>query len=102
LSGGRFGAGLGAPGTAQHFQAIDIEPFIPLDEFKARMGQLIDQLKASRPAPGSAGVFLPGEIEHNLKEQRLGGGIPMTGVVIDDINALARELGSGEQVVAVA
>ncbi len=102
LSGGRFGAGLGGPGTAQTYQALDIETFIPLDEFRARMGELIDQLKGSRPAPGSPGIFLPGEIEHNLKVERLRAGIPMTAPVIERINDLARELGSGGQVVAVA
>jgi LDH2 family malate/lactate/ureidoglycolate dehydrogenase len=101
LSGGRFGKGLGGPGTAQFYQAIDIEFFMPVDEFKARMGQLVDQIKGSALAPGSSGIFLPGEIEHNNKTARLKGGIPMTQVVIDDINALASELEIGKQVEAV-
>ncbi len=98
LSGGRFGAGLGGPGAAQIYQAIDIDSFIPLDEFRGRMGQLIDQLKSSRLAPGSSGIFLPGEIEHTLKQQRLREGIPMTAVVVEEINQMARELGSSQQV----
>lgn len=102
LSGGRFGAGLGAPGTAQIFQALDIETFLPLDEFRARMGQLIDQLKGSQPAPGSPGVFLPGEIEFNRKQERLRSGIPMTATVIAGLNALAQELGSGLEITAIA
>ncbi len=102
LSGGRFGAGLGGPGTAQIYQAIDIDSFIPLDEFRGRMGQLIDQLKSSRLAPGSSGIFLPGEIEYTLKQQRLRDGIPMTAVVVEGINALAEELGVGRHVTAVA
>ncbi len=102
LSGGRFGAGLGGPGAAQIYQAIDIDSFIPLDEFRARMGQLIDQLKSSRLAPGSTGIFLPGEIEYTLKQQRLKEGIPMTAVVVEGINALAEELGTGRHVTAVA
>jgi LDH2 family malate/lactate/ureidoglycolate dehydrogenase len=101
LSGGRFGAGLGGPGTAHFFQAIDIEFFMPLADFKARMGQLIDQIKGSALAPGSTGIFLPGEIEYTTKQARLASGIPMTQVVIDDINRQARELGSDRQVVAV-
>lgn len=102
LSGGRFGAGLGGAGSAQTYQALDITTFIPLDEFKARMGQLIDQLKASRLAPGSSGIFLPGEIEHNRKQERLRAGIPMTTAVIERLNALAGELGSGQQIGALA
>jgi LDH2 family malate/lactate/ureidoglycolate dehydrogenase len=101
LSGGRFGKGLGGPGTAQIYQAIDIEYFMPVDEFKARMGELVDQIKGSAPAPGSSGIFLPGEIEHNAKQHRLAHGIPMTAVVIDEINRTAAELGSARRVDAI-
>jgi LDH2 family malate/lactate/ureidoglycolate dehydrogenase len=101
VSGGRFGAGLGGPGAAQLYQAIEIEALMPLAEFTARMGQLIDQLKSSRLAAGSAGVFLPGEIEHTLKQERLKSGIPMTAVVIEGINELVRELG-GDRVITAA
>ncbi|MCC6627004.1 MAG: Ldh family oxidoreductase [Chloroflexi bacterium] len=100
LSGGRFGAGLGSPGTAQIYQAIDIATFMPVDEFKAHMGELIDQLKSSRLAAGSTGIFLPGEIEYTTKQERLMSGIPMTPVVVDDINAMAAELGSDLRVTA--
>jgi LDH2 family malate/lactate/ureidoglycolate dehydrogenase len=102
LSGGRFGNGLGGPGAAQLYQALEIEAFMPLDEFKARMGQLIDQLKSSRLAAGSPGIFLPGEIEYTLKQQRLQRGIPMTAVVIEGMNALAGELGVARRITAVA
>jgi LDH2 family malate/lactate/ureidoglycolate dehydrogenase len=102
LSGGRFGAGLGGPGAAQIYQAIDIETFMPVAEFQARMGELIDQLKSSRLAAGSRGIFLPGEIEYNLKQERLSAGIPMTGVVIDDMNALAADRGLKERIEALA
>lgn len=102
LSGGRFGAGLGGPGAAQIYQAIDIEAYMPVDEFKARMGELIDQLKSSKLAPGSTGIFLPGEIEHNLKQRRRQEGIPMTAVVIEELNALVRELGGAGQITAVS
>lgn len=98
LSGGRFGAGLGGPGAAQIYQAIDIETFMPVDEFRARMGELIDQLKSSRLAAGSTGIFLPGEIEYNAKQARLTSGIPMTAVVIEEMNRLAEELGVAERV----
>lgn len=92
LSGGRFGKELGGPGSSQLYQAIDISRFMPLEEFKARMDQLIDQIKGSALAPGSKGIFLPGEIEWENKQRRLKEGIPMTGVVIDDIDRIAAEL----------
>ena len=93
LSGGRFGAGLGGRGSAQIYQAFDIEAFMPLNEFRSRMGELIDQIKNSEQAPGSSGIFLPGEIEWNRKQERLQSGIPMTAATVGELNSLAEELG---------
>ncbi len=97
LSGATFGKGLGGPGGGHFFQATDVEAFMPLDEFKKLMGDLVDQIKNSQLAPGSSGIFLPGEIEYTLKQQRLREGIPMTAVVVEEINQTARELGSSQQ-----
>jgi LDH2 family malate/lactate/ureidoglycolate dehydrogenase len=97
LSGATFGKGLGGPGGGHIFQATDVEAFMPLDEFKRLMGQLVDQIKASTPAPGSPGVFLPGEIEHTNKRQRLERGIPMTAGVMDELERFAAELGVTER-----
>ena len=93
FAGGRFGRDLGEPGWSQFFQAIDIEAIMPLEQFTARIGLLLDQLKSCKPAPGSTGVFLPGEIEFNLKQQRLREGVPVPSVAVESINQLASELG---------
>ncbi len=100
LSGGRFGANQGLERFAQkegqfsHFYlAIDVEHFLPLDEFKARMGQLIERLKSGRPAPGSPGVMLPGEIEYNTRLRHAIEGIPYPAVVMSEIERIAAELG---------
>ncbi len=93
LSGGRFGRGLGMKGSAQLFQALDIEHFIPLDEFKSRMEELIQQIKSSALAPGSRGIFFPGEIEYNLKQDRLKNGLPLDAFVRGEIKREAEALG---------
>lgn len=98
LSGGRFGNGLGGPGASQTYQAIEIEAFMPIAEFTARMGELIDQLKSTKLAAGSTGIFLPGEIEYNRKQERLQKGIPMTTSVIEALNGLADTLGVGARI----
>jgi LDH2 family malate/lactate/ureidoglycolate dehydrogenase len=96
LTGGRFGAGLGSRHASDHFfMALAIERFMPLDQFTQRLDQLIDQLKASRLAEGSPGIFLPGEIEHTLKQERLRDGIPMDEAVMARLDAVAAELGVG-------
>ena len=93
LSGGRFGRGLGQRGCAQFVQAIDVEHFIPLGEFKARMEALIAEIKGSALAPGSPGIFLPGEIEHLLKKERLANGLPLDGFVRGEIRREAEAAG---------
>ncbi len=92
-AGGRFGKGLGGPGAAHVLQANDIEAFRPLDEFRADVGRIIDQIKGSALAPGSEGIFLPGEIEWNRQQERVRSGIPLTAIVVEGIEQAARELG---------
>lgn len=93
LSGGRFGARLGMRGSSQLFQALHIERFLPYDEFLSRMDQLVAQLHAATPAEGFTRVLLPGEAEHELRQVRLQNGLPIDRPVIDELNALADELG---------
>jgi LDH2 family malate/lactate/ureidoglycolate dehydrogenase len=98
LSGATFGKGLGGPGGGHIFQATDIDAFMPLAEFKKLMGDLVDQIKSSTLAPGSTGIFLPGEIEYGNKSKRVTAGIPMTKPVIDEIEAVAKEIGVTDRV----
>jgi LDH2 family malate/lactate/ureidoglycolate dehydrogenase len=93
LSGGRFGKGLGMEGSAQYYQALAIEHFMPLSDFKARMEELIQQIKGSALAPGSPGIFFPGEIEYNLKQDRLARGIPLDQFVRGEIKNEAEAQG---------
>jgi LDH2 family malate/lactate/ureidoglycolate dehydrogenase len=97
LSGATFGMKLGGPGGGHYLQATDVEAFQPLADFRTSMGQLIDQIKGSKLAPGSSGIFLPGEIEHGNKSKRSKDGIPMTAVVMDEIESVAKEIGVGEK-----
>jgi len=93
LSGGRFGKGLGSGGSAQLYQALDIAHFLPLADFKARMEQLIAQIKGSALAPGSNGIFFPGEIEYGVKQDRLANGLPMDRFVRAEIRKEAEAQG---------
>ena len=93
LGGVEFTRGFRGRGSTQFVQAIDVEHFIPLDEFRARMEVLISQIKGSALAPGAADVFLPGEIEHNLKQERLRGGIPLDDFTRGELRREAEEAG---------
>jgi ureidoglycolate dehydrogenase (NAD+) len=92
LAGGRFGRGLGAPGSSHFIEAMQIEALAPYDEFLARMGELVDQLHGCPPAEGSGGVVLPGEPEHALRLRRLTEGIPLEATLLAELDALAEAL----------
>ncbi len=94
LSGGRFGNGLGGPGSSHFFEALQIEAFTPYDDFLARIGELVDQLHACPPAEGASGVVLPGEPEHRLRAQRLRDGLPLEDTLIGELDDLAASLGA--------
>jgi len=73
--------------------AVDVAAFLPLEQFTRRVDAFVEQLKGAKPAPGSAGVLLPGEIEHGLREARLRTGIPFEPRIVGELNHLADDLG---------
>jgi len=96
LSGGHFGARRSEPGstdTSQFFLVIRIDQFMPLEQFLDRMDVLVEQIRSSELAPGSPGVFLPGEIEHNQKQERLVNGVPLDANTIEALERTGQELG---------
>jgi ureidoglycolate dehydrogenase (NAD+) len=96
LSGGHFGAQRSEPGstdTSQFFLAIRIDRFMPLAQFLDRMDAMIEQIRASELAPGSPGVFLPGEMEHNQKQDRMVNGVPLDAKTVEALERIGHELG---------
>jgi LDH2 family malate/lactate/ureidoglycolate dehydrogenase len=93
LTGGRFGAGLGMPGSGQFFLAIKVERFLPLDDFLDRMDALIDQLHGSALAPGVARIAVAGQIEAEYQATRLTEGIPIEVPILDELETLAAQAG---------
>jgi LDH2 family malate/lactate/ureidoglycolate dehydrogenase/quinol monooxygenase YgiN len=74
--------------------AIDPAAFMPIELFKARMDAMIRMVKSSKLAPGVERMVIPGEPEVEAKRRRSIEGIPLATSVLDQLNALARELGS--------
>lgn len=64
---------------------IDVNKFLPLDEFKATVDDYIRSIKNSRPAEGSKGILMPGEYEFNVQDKYLAEGIEVS-------EALGKEL----------
>jgi LDH2 family malate/lactate/ureidoglycolate dehydrogenase len=100
LMGANFGPEVGPlynnPGTqgiGHLLAAINIEAFIPLTEFKARMDQMIRDIKNSKKAKGVEEIFLPGEIEMGIEAKRRREGIPLSRAVYDELCGLGQKVG---------
>ena len=61
LSGAGFGQGVAAGAPGNFLWALDVEAFLPREQFLARMDALIDQIKQGERAPGVDELVVPGE-----------------------------------------
>lgn len=88
---GRFGEDLSKPlGICHSFGALDIEHFIPIQQFTHRMDEMIRYIKQSEPLDGVDRVYLPGERGFLTREDRMVNGIPLHAKLVEDLRALAR------------
>lgn len=83
-------------GVSQSFLAIDIERFMPLAEFKARVERFVADLKSAAPAQGFDEVLAAGEPEWRREQERQRDGIPIPVEVWQALLNLASQLGVNE------
>ena len=74
------------------FAAICIDSFMDLKEFNDRMEKACNEVRACDKAEGVDRIYIPGEIEHDLKEDRLANGIPLPAAILADFERLGAEL----------
>jgi LDH2 family malate/lactate/ureidoglycolate dehydrogenase len=98
LSGSAFGTGVHGPyqtegrsGCGHLMICLNIEAFLPLSEFNARMEKLIAELKSVPLAKGFEEVFYPGEIEIRTEERHLQEGLQLPEQTLASLAKLARE-----------
>ena len=72
--------------------AVNPGVFGPLDEFKKRMGTMVQYMKNTQPAPGFKAVLMPGELDFRTKEKRLRNGIPLAERTWEELKGIAAEL----------
>jgi LDH2 family malate/lactate/ureidoglycolate dehydrogenase len=104
LSGSGFSTGvrtlyqqLDVPsGIAHTCGALRVDRFMPVPEFCQRLGQLIELLRNCPTAPGCERVYLPGEIETEIAQQRRADGIPIHSVLREELAAVAAQFGVPE------
>lgn len=75
------------------FAAIDIERFMPVAQFKARMKQIVDEIHACEPAESGKRIYVPGEIEMETSARRRREGVPISSAVTADLEALGEMVG---------
>lgn len=82
------------PGTQNSLvAAIDIATFTDPAEYCVHVDSLIDGIKALPPAEGFSEVMVPGEPEDRVEEERRRDGIPLPLGTVENLRAVAAELG---------
>lgn len=72
--------------------AIDVAQFAGSEVFLAQVAGLIDYMKSCPPAPGSPGVFVPGEPEFRSAQNRRANGVPVDENTWRQIETIAKRL----------
>ena len=105
ISGGGYGltpyADPARMDVSHSLTAIDIEWFMPLDEFRRRMDDFAAMVKSRALRPGFDEVLIPGEQEARRVRWKSESGVPLEQSVLDDLKALGHELGVNEQIEVV-
>jgi LDH2 family malate/lactate/ureidoglycolate dehydrogenase len=84
---------IGGTGTGHFFAAIDIQRFMPLQHYTARVDALIQTMKLAELIEGVAGILLPGEREFLTERQRRAEGIAVTAELAPELEKAARLTG---------
>lgn len=80
------------PANVGHFfGALRVDAFRPLDEFKATMDDIIQRLKDTSKAEGQERIYIHGEKEYEITEERKGNGVILHPKVAADLKAIADE-----------
>jgi LDH2 family malate/lactate/ureidoglycolate dehydrogenase len=90
-----FISGPGSRGCGHFFIALDPKLFLPLDDFKKRMDEMIGQIKDAKLPEGSTEpIYFPGERGFARKEKRLKEGIPISASTVKLLDRLSDDLGA--------
>ena len=100
LSGGLSGGGSSSNkyshhGNAAFFIVIKVDPFVSKEAFINNFIDLREHVKESRLANGFDKIYLPGEIERELKIKNKSEGIEIDNVTIEHLRTLAEAKGIG-------
>ncbi|MGC5615493.1 Ldh family oxidoreductase [Georgenia sp. Z1491] len=84
----------GAGGVGHLVLAIDVAAMGPVEDYDARVQQMVDEVRSSPLAAGHARIHYPGEIEDLAAEAvREAGGLTLPARTVEELTGLAAELG---------
>lgn len=84
----RVGTGIG-----HFFGGMRIDGFMDPEEFGRRVDEWVRTMRATKPAPGTPGVVIPGDPERLAEEERRVTGIPLSPAVVADLRDIAQRTG---------
>jgi LDH2 family malate/lactate/ureidoglycolate dehydrogenase len=110
LTGSGYGTGVIGPyvpdqrsGCGHLVIALDVAALMPVDEFDARLADLVATTKAVPRAIGVEEIFVPGEIEANAERAALeAGAVEVPDKTLADLRELGRSVGVELDVAEVA
>ncbi|MEO6328330.1 MAG: Ldh family oxidoreductase [Ginsengibacter sp.] len=76
-------------GIGHFFGAMRIDAFRTAEDFKFNMDKWIQRFRSSKPIETEERVYIPGDIEREITEERIKNGIPLIQAVVDDLLVLA-------------
>ena len=79
--------------ASHFFQAIKIETFCEVEDFKSEVDRMVQTIRASRPKEGVDRIYVPGEIEWLKKAAWEKTGIPLHKTHVGNLEKAAGELG---------
>ena len=80
-------------GVGHLFGALRISAFIDPAEFREQMDDWVRTLRATRPAVGTPGPMIPGDLERRAEEARRTGGVPVILPVVETLRGLSARTG---------
>ncbi|MSQ10475.1 MAG: Ldh family oxidoreductase [Dehalococcoidia bacterium] len=93
LSGAGWSMDVEGYNCGHFFGAWRVDAFRPADEFKRDMDRMIRDLRATPLAAGFDRVYVAGEPDHEMEQERRAHGIPIHKDVLTYLRKLAGELG---------
>jgi LDH2 family malate/lactate/ureidoglycolate dehydrogenase len=78
--------------VAHVMTAVNVEAFMPRQQFFDRLEQLIREVKSASPITPGEEILLPGEAEQRRMQDRLKNGIPVDAETVEKLRPIAADL----------